>query len=215
MWRFIAALVGLNLTWPLIAAFAPPAQLTLALAVGAVPLVGLLYGWAKRRDRAGLAVGKSWRYSLGLGLSGGALMTGLTYLTATPLLSLLGAEAELARLYQLLAGQRGLGAWAVLAVAAVVVGEELLWRGLWPQQLEKYFARAPWRKLPRALPVVVASSLLYALGQAGVGSLLLVGVALACGLFWSGLRQLTGGWLAPLTAHLLWDAAVLFVWPLG
>lgn len=87
-----------------------------------------------------------------------------------------------------------------------ILVEELLWRGVVQTALEEQRLGAG--------PLVLVTSALYALGQAGQGSLLLVGIALSVGLVFSALRTLTGGLLAPLLAHLVWDGVVLVALPL-
>jgi membrane protease YdiL (CAAX protease family) len=60
----------------------------------------------------------------------------------------------------------------------------------------------------------LGAGLLYALAHLSLGSPLLVGLALACGLFWSGLRSWSGSLVPPLLAHLVWDAVIILA-PVG
>lgn len=96
-------------------------------------------------------------------------------------------------------------AQAALALPPIIVGEEVVWRGLVHGALP---ARLP------ALATIAIGAGLYALASVPTGSPVLVLAAFACGLVWAGLRVATGGLLAPLAAHLSWNLLVLFVWPL-
>ena len=94
---------------------------------------------------------------------------------------------------------------AALVLAPVVLGEELVWRGVVQGVLVH-------RSGPRA--GVGLAALVYALAHAPVGSALLVVVALACGIVWGALRAATGSLVPSLVAHVLWDVLVLLAWPL-
>ena len=94
---------------------------------------------------------------------------------------------------------------AMAALVPVVVGEELVWRGAVYGALVRRWGT------PAAIG---AGTLLYALAHAPVGSPLLVLVAAACGLVWSLLRARTRSLVPALVCHVVWDAAVLIVWPL-
>lgn len=87
----------------------------------------------------------------------------------------------------------------IAAILPVVVAEEVLWRGVFQQSM----IRAG----------VIASAGVYAVVHAPSGSLLLVSVAFVCGLYWSGLRAISGSLIPSLCAHLVWDLA-LIVFPL-
>ncbi len=84
----------------------------------------------------------------------------------------------------------------------VILGEEIVWRGLVQGVLgQKFGVRA----------AVFLAALAYAVGHAPVGSPLLVMVALCCGLFWGALRAITKSLVPSVVSHILWDLAVL-VW---
>jgi uncharacterized protein len=91
---------------------------------------------------------------------------------------------------------------AALALPAIVLGEELVWRGLvhdaWPR---------------RFTPVakILLGALAYALVDLATGSPVLMATAFVCGTVWATLRSTTGGLLAPVASHLVWDLLVLFV----
>lgn len=85
---------------------------------------------------------------------------------------------------------------------AVILGEEVVWRGLVQSTLtQKFGVRA----------AVFVAALAYAVGHAPVGSPLLVMVALCCGLYWGALRAITKSLVPSVVSHILWDLAVL-VW---
>ena len=85
-------------------------------------------------------------------------------------------------------------------IAAVVVAEEIIWRG---------FVQSALRGR------VILSALVYALAHVTSGSWLLVALALAFGGFWSWLRKVSDGLFAPLLSHLAFDLTFLFFLPLG
>jgi len=87
----------------------------------------------------------------------------------------------------------------------VVVGEELVWRGL---VLGKLLARIP------AGAATLAGTLLYAAAHAPIGSPALVMACLGAGFCWSAIRVATGSVVAALVAHLVWDYAVLVFYQL-
>ena len=95
---------------------------------------------------------------------------------------------------------------AVALLAPIIIGEELVWRGI--------VQRASVRHAGTVAGVLIAAAL-YAVGHAAVGSALLVVVAFGCGLIWSTLRALTGDLIAPLAAHAVWDLWVLVIRPLA
>lgn len=94
---------------------------------------------------------------------------------------------------------------ASLALAPVILGEELVWRGV--VQAEAVRRLGPW-------PGVALAALAYALAHAPIGSPLLVLVALPCGLFWGALRAASASLVPALVAHLVWDFTVLLWLPL-
>jgi len=85
------------------------------------------------------------------------------------------------------------------AVAPVVIAEEVLWRGAFQGALGRF--------------AVLLAAATYAIAHAPAGSLLLVIVALVCGVYWSALRAISGSLIPPLCAHLAWDL-VLIAFPL-
>jgi membrane protease YdiL (CAAX protease family) len=95
-------------------------------------------------------------------------------------------------------------AWRAILLVPIVVGEEIVWRGLVQGALARRLG---------AGPTVVVAALIYAAVHAPVGSSVLVLAALGCGLVWGGLRANTAGLAAPIIAHLVWDEVLMFVAP--
>jgi membrane protease YdiL (CAAX protease family) len=90
---------------------------------------------------------------------------------------------------------------AALALLPILISEELVWRGLVQQVLSERLG---------VTPGVLLTALLYAAGLAPTRSPVLVAAAFVCGTIWGALRAATGRLAAPLLAHLVWDAVVLF-----
>jgi membrane protease YdiL (CAAX protease family) len=97
--------------------------------------------------------------------------------------------------------------WAIdVLLPLVVLAEELIWRGV---------VQEAFRRRLRPMATVVLSGLAYAAAHAPIGSPLLVCVALACGLYWSALRNRTGSLVPAVICHLCWDLAIMVLWPLA
>jgi membrane protease YdiL (CAAX protease family) len=94
---------------------------------------------------------------------------------------------------------------ASLALAPVILGEELVWRGV----VQTAFVHRAGPRAGVALAVVT-----YGLAHAPIGSPLLVIVALLCGAVWSVLRATTASLIPSLAAHIIWDVIVLLWRPL-
>ena len=94
---------------------------------------------------------------------------------------------------------------ALVALPAVVLGEELVWRGVVQDALGRRFG-----------PVagVLGAAGIYGLAHLPLGSSLLVFVALSWAIVWGALRVATGSLVPTLVAHLLWDALVMGWLPL-
>lgn len=94
---------------------------------------------------------------------------------------------------------------AALAVLPVIVGEELVWRGVVHAALVRRFG-----------PVggVALCALVYGLVLLPLGAPTLAFVAMACGLAWGLLRAWAGNLVPPLVAHLVWNVVVLVAFPL-
>jgi membrane protease YdiL (CAAX protease family) len=152
----------------------------------------------------GAAARKALRPSIRLvavGASAGAMMVAGTYLLYPALASILPFIAtDTARLY---ASFRTLPpVVAALALLPVIIGEELVWRGVVQTELTRRLG--PWRG-------VTLAALAYAVVHAPLGSPLLVTVALLCGMAWGTLRAVSSSLVPSLVAHMLWDILV-FLW---
>lgn len=102
--------------------------------------------------------------------------------------------------------------WVTRAVLPfIILSEELVWRGV---VLEAMLRRWPSSRITPAA-VVLLSGVVYAAAHAPAGSPTLTVVALACGVYWSALRVLTGSLVPPLVSHLVWDLMVLALRPLS
>lgn len=139
-----------------------------------------------------------------LGLLAALAMVGVTYAAFPPLVRMVPAlGAQTGALYGLF--RANWGPWVPALLPVVVLAEEIIWRGLVQSRLAARWGPT-W-----AVPL---AALVYAAVHAPIGQPLLVGVALACGLYWSCLRGITGSLVPGLIAHLLWDALVFLLKPL-
>jgi len=93
---------------------------------------------------------------------------------------------------------------AALALGPVVLGEELVWRGVVQAAFTRRFGQ---------VAGVGLAATTFALAHAPIGSFYLVAVALGCGAAWGALRAITGSLVPSLVAHLIWDAVVLLAVP--
>lgn len=139
-----------------------------------------------------------------LGAAAGAVMAVATHLLYPPLARVLPFIAT--DTTQLYAAFRAPSlVVASVALVPVIVGEELVWRGVVQASLVQRLGA--WRGV--ALAAVV-----YALVHAPLGSPVLIAVAFFCGLAWGTLRATTASLVPTLVAHLLWDVLVLLWLPL-
>jgi hypothetical protein len=141
---------------------------------------------------------------LAIGLAAGALMSVATYL-AYPLVTQLFPFIATQTAFLYAAFRVPPALVAALVLVPVIVGEELVWRGVTQAALVARFGRARG---------VLLAAFGYALAVAPLGSPVLVFVAFACGLVWGALREASHSLVAPLLAHLLWDLLVLVWLPL-
>jgi membrane protease YdiL (CAAX protease family) len=100
--------------------------------------------------------------------------------------------AEVQELYDLRG--RTKKAYIPLVLVVASIGEELFFRGLWQ-------TRAGF----------VAGLVVYAGVHLWERKLILIAAAAAAGAFWGGLLAWTGGLIAPVVSHVLWDLAII-VW---
>ena len=173
------------------------------VAIGGAALVLGAAAWTFDRDGARASLRPTWRLVVGGACVGGLMMAG-TEVAYTLLLHLTPGLLEGTR--ALYSAFRVLPTpIAALALAPVVVGEELVWRGVVQSLLVGRLGR---------LAGFALAALFYALAHAPFGSPALVLAALLCGLAWGGLRALSGSLVPTLVAHLVWDFCLLLWFPL-
>jgi membrane protease YdiL (CAAX protease family) len=149
---------------------------------------------------------------LALGAAAGAAMVAATYLLyrllAAAFPALAGGTHALYGVLNASGYPPGeLGALVLLVSAC----EEVIWRG----RTLAAAAEGPRRLDGRGLARVAGVALLYGGATLASGSVLLFGLATACGLAW-GLLRVAGRSLWPaIVAHAAWDLAVLVAWPLA
>ncbi len=88
----------------------------------------------------------------------------------------------------------------------IVLGEELLWRGVVAR-----FAMERWGRAAGLL----AGAALYAAAHVAALNPLLLAACFFCGLFWGWLFAATDDLTAPVVSHLAWDALMLFAAPVA
>jgi len=146
-----------------------------------------------------------------LGVIIGVVTLALTHVIAPPVLHAIPAwSVEFAALYGGEVAGTPLPLALTLALTCVViVGEEVVWRGLALSALRQ--------RMPEGL-AIGASAVLYAACQLGFRRTLPAAAALVLGLVWGWLRVIAwrgGGLTAPIVAHAIWTLGVLWWWPLG
>jgi uncharacterized protein len=199
--RLLALMLGLIVGWGLlmqrfggnIYAIMGPFALSVAAVIAALssPELGR---WLRPNRRA-----------VAVGLVVGVGMTLLTY----PLFGLARAVfpelgSAVSELYST-AHQQSI-AESLPWVLAIIVAEELLWRGALLHVLV--------RRVPNALAMAL-SVLSYALAQFGTGSWIVMLLALVCGTVWTVQRRLTHSLLSPLISHLIWTPIVILLHPVA
>ncbi|HEX6837988.1 MAG TPA: CPBP family intramembrane glutamic endopeptidase [Polyangia bacterium] len=185
------------------AAAASSARLGIWLGLGGCAIALGLVAWTLDRARLRVELRPTLR-SVVAGTVVGVAMSAATHLLYPPVARAAPFVAgDTARLY---AAFRATSLpVAALVLVPVVLGEELVWRGVVQGAIVR-------RAGPRA--GVGLAALVYALAHGPAGAPLLVVVALGCGLVWGALRAATGSLVPSLVAHLVWDTLVLLAWPL-
>jgi membrane protease YdiL (CAAX protease family) len=144
----------------------------------------------------------SWR-AVWMGVAIGVGMTALTYpvfqLAVHIAPSLDGAVRSLYSGARSTTLAKALG-WVV----ALVIAEELLFRGAWPATLRNYMSA------PAAFTV---SLLMYGIAQLGTGSWIVMALAFVCGTLWTLQRRYSGSLLSPIIAHMIWTPTVILLYP--
>jgi membrane protease YdiL (CAAX protease family) len=144
----------------------------------------------------------TWR-AIWVGFAVGLAMTALTY-PAFQLAVLIAPSLD-AEVQSLYTGARSTTPGSAFAwVLAIILAEELLFRGAWPATLRNYMSA------PAAFGLSVVS---YAFAQLGTGSWIVMALASACGTLWTLQRRYTGSLLSPLIAHVIWTMTVFLLYP--
>ena len=141
--------------------------------------------------------------AIAIGLGFGVAMTALTYPVFHVVSALIPSlDAQVAGLYH---GARSTTLPKALTwVVAIILAEELLFRGAWPAALQRFCGE-------RAAYAI--SLVLYSLAQYGTGSWIVMLMALVCGTVWTAQRLWTGSLLSPLISHLIWSPTVILLYP--
>jgi len=139
-----------------------------------------------------------------VGFVAGILMMAATHLAYRLVVPVVPVEEAVGLLYKSMRTPPG-PVLGLPVLCFVVFVEEIVWRGVLYERLSKRYA---------ALPAIVVASLIYAIPQIASLTHLIMLVAFCCGLVWTWLRAYSGGWLAPLICHLIWDLGILIVFPL-
>ena len=179
-------------------------RLSIWLSTGVAAALSLLLAWLCAGRRLCPLLAPDTRQVL-LGVAGGLLMIAVThavYAVATRLLPAIVAETK--ALYALLDQPPG-PIWALPVLVLVVFAEEVVWRGLLHDGLQRAMNR------PRS---VLLGAALYALPQLVGQSVLLPVVALGCGMIWGYQRTRSVSLVPVFLTHLVWDLGVFFLLPL-
>ena len=171
----------------------------LLLVGGAVVLAAWLV-WRDSETRRLFA--PNWR-AMALGAVAGLSMVGATYLLFPGFVRLWPAlRLQVTELETLLFAGRG-PAVAAAIVVPTSIAEEILFRGRWLD--------GP-RPRSRVFPIQAAA--FYAAVHVTSWSPALILAAFTCGALWGVLRRATGSLWSSVVCHLLWDTAVMVIWPL-
>jgi membrane protease YdiL (CAAX protease family) len=168
-------------------------------------------------DREARALVRPTLGGLAFGLGAGVAMVLLTEVGfALAVRVVPGVREATAALYRQL-NVAGFAPWERGALVAVIATtEEVVFRGavLAPASLRW---RSPGERgsRVRAVGAVVAAAALYGAATLSLGSPLLWACAFLCGVAWGLIRVVSGAVVAPVVAHVVWDLAVLIVWPLA
>ena len=137
------------------------------------------------------------------GLAVGVLMTAATYPAFQVAVKVMPSlDAQVQSLYH---GARSTTLPKALAwTSAVILAEELLFRGVLPSALSHLTSRRN---------AYVLAVLVYTLAQLGSGSFIVALLALACGAIWTILRVRTQSLLPALVAHAIWTPVTILLYP--
>jgi membrane protease YdiL (CAAX protease family) len=156
-----------------------------------------------------LAVRLPWRRlfapspgRIAAGVAAAAVLYGIGAAVFRLLQTVPGAAAQVAALYAWRdAAPDGL---AIPLLLWIVLGEEIVWRTAVTLPLADRFGPA------RGAALAAAG---FAAAHVSLGVPLLLVVALGAGAFWSALTVSSRNAVPALASHVLWDVAVLFLWP--
>jgi CAAX protease family protein len=113
------------------------------------------------------------------------------------------AEGEIAGVYELRAGY---SPWLIAGLLLwIAPAEEIFWRGFVQHRLVGRFGL--WRG-------ILIAALLYAGVHVWAGSLMLLGAALVCGLFWGCVTARFRSLWPGIISHVVWDILVFVLLPL-
>jgi membrane protease YdiL (CAAX protease family) len=158
------------------------------------------YALRPRELRAALAVNlRSVLYGVGAGL----VMTFLTYPAFRLAVQLVPQLDE--QVQSLYTGAYSTTVPKALAwLTALVLAEEMLFRGLLPSAL---------RERTGQRNAYVVALIAYTLAQLGSGSWIVALLAFGCGAVWTLLKAQSGSLLAPLIAHAIWTPTLILLYP--
>ena len=141
---------------------------------------------------------------IALGIGSGLLLYGMTRLVVLALQHLWPAWETYAR--SLSAWKTGFSLpFLVVTAVMIILAEEALWRGVVSRFFQERLGH---------VAGVLAGAVFYAGAHLMTMNPLLLGAAVACGIFWGLLYALTDDLTAPILSHLVWDVLILFVVPL-
>jgi NADH dehydrogenase len=143
----------------------------------------------------------SWR-RVGAGVVAAGALYAAGAVVAVPLLALPAAREQVAALYSWRAAAPP--GWALALLLWIVLGEEIVWRTAITLPLAGRLG---------AVRGVLLAGLGFAAAHASLGVPLLLVVALGAGAFWSALVVRARNAVPALASHVLWDLAVLFLFP--
>lgn len=191
---------------------------SVALAAG-VLAAGTVWLWAAMAAAGGISCALAWwadgaalakslrvrGRDVVVGAVSGAVMVALTY-AVYPLFAARSQwlVTQVGMHYEALNAPPG-PLLALPILLLVVVSEELVWRGLAVETLPADWSPAR---------IVAASAFLYALPQLASASILLVALAVGCGVLWGAQRLYSGGLTVPLITHGIWSTTVFQLFPL-
>jgi membrane protease YdiL (CAAX protease family) len=143
-------------------------------------------------------------FQVALGVAAGVVLYGLTRIVAGILFSVWPeSEALVGGLYAWKAGHSSL--FLGVSLIMIVFAEEVLWRGVVSRFLMERCGR---------VTGIVSAAAIYALAHWAAFNPLLLLAAFCCGLYWGCLYAAGNNLISPAVSHLVWDALLLFAFPI-